>query len=328
VVASFVGATVIGGMNFVGVKFTIAELDPFWGAAIRFGLAAFLLAWYAVLTKVPFPRGRALGGSIVFGLLGIGGAYAFAYYSLLGIPAGLLSVFVATAPLMTLLLARLHGLETLRPTSVVGALIVVAGVAILLAEQIAGQVSVRHLAAGLLMPLAIAESSVLLKKFPRVHPVALNTVGMGFGTGLLLLGAIILGERFAAPIQPRTIAAVLYLVVLGSIGLFTLFLFVIRRWSASATSYQTVLMPVVAVGLAAVLAGESVGWNFLAGGVVVLLGVYVAALRNRPVAAPAAPTPSSNSATESPGAAPQAAAEPAATEAAKAGDVAGAASRR
>jgi drug/metabolite transporter (DMT)-like permease len=54
-----------------------------------------------------------------------------------------------------------------------------------------------------------------------------------------------------------------------------LFLFVIERWTASATSYVLLLMPLVTLAAAAVLLGEEVTPLALVGGLLVLLGVYV-----------------------------------------------------
>jgi drug/metabolite transporter (DMT)-like permease len=60
--------------------------------------------------------------------------------------------------------------------------------------------------------------------------------------------------------------------------LFYLFLFLVRRWTASATSYLFVLFPFVTVVLAAWLAHETVTAAFLGGGVLVLVGVWVGTL--------------------------------------------------
>jgi drug/metabolite transporter (DMT)-like permease len=68
-----------------------------------------------------------------------------------------------------------------------------------------------------------------------------------------------------------------YLVLLGSIGLFGLYLFAIRRWTASAVSYSTLFMPLVAVPLAALLVAEPITLPFLVGAAVAVVGTYVGA---------------------------------------------------
>jgi drug/metabolite transporter (DMT)-like permease len=69
-----------------------------------------------------------------------------------------------------------------------------------------------------------------------------------------------------------------YLVLVGSITVFLLALFVLRRWTASATSYVLVLMPLVTVALAAWLLGEHLTPVFALGGLLVLVGVWVGAI--------------------------------------------------
>jgi drug/metabolite transporter (DMT)-like permease len=56
---------------------------------------------------------------------------------------------------------------------------------------------------------------------------------------------------------------------------------ILSRWSATATSYVTVLTPLVTVAAAALLAGESPTAGFLWGSLLVLLGVYVGVLSVR-----------------------------------------------
>lgn len=299
VVTAFLLFAVIAGLNFIGVKFTVQELAPFWGAALRFAIAAALLAGYAWLRGLAWPKGDALKGAALFGLLSFALSYALAYYALTEVSAGLAAVIAATVPLLTLLFAALHRIERLTGRGLAGALIVLAGVAVILREQIGLSASVPHLAAAVLFPAAIAESNVVLKRYPRAHPVTTNALAMALGTALLLALSLGLREPIVLPRQTRTLLAVGYLILLGSIAMFLLYLFVLRRWTASATSYQMVLSPIVAVAAASWLAGESFSWNFAAGSVLVLLGVYVGVLY-RPAPRPAPPpTPAADAAPQS-----------------------------
>jgi drug/metabolite transporter (DMT)-like permease len=56
-------------------------------------------------------------------------------------------------------------------------------------------------------------------------------------------------------------------------------LYVLKRWTASATAYTFVLLPFVTVLASAFLGQEQITPNFLLGGVLLLLGVYIGALR-------------------------------------------------
>jgi drug/metabolite transporter (DMT)-like permease len=62
------------------------------------------------------------------------------------------------------------------------------------------------------------------------------------------------------------------------VGTFVLALYVLERWTASATSYSLVLMPIVTVLFASWIAEEPITVTLLIGGLFVLNGVYVGAL--------------------------------------------------
>ena len=57
---AFLTAVVLGGVNFVGVRVSNEELDPIWGAGLRFGLAAVIFAVLCAALRLSLPRGRAL----------------------------------------------------------------------------------------------------------------------------------------------------------------------------------------------------------------------------------------------------------------------------
>jgi O-acetylserine/cysteine efflux transporter len=95
---------------------------------------------------------------------------------------------------------------------------------------------------------------------------------------LLLTLSVVIGEPRALPSRGATWAAIAYLVSIGTVGVFLLFLFVLQRWQASAVAYVFVLSPFVSVGLAAGFLGEEPTPLSAVGAVLVLSGVYVAAL--------------------------------------------------
>jgi drug/metabolite transporter (DMT)-like permease len=86
--AAFVTGAVLAGGNAIGIRFSNRELDPLWGAGLRFALAAALFAVLMVALRLAVPRGRALAGALLFGLLQFGATYALAYYALVELHAG------------------------------------------------------------------------------------------------------------------------------------------------------------------------------------------------------------------------------------------------
>ena len=107
------GAVVIGGSNFVAVRYSNRELDPLWGAGLRFGLAALVFGVLVVALRLRLPRGRVLGLVVVYGLIGFAGAYGCLYWAMKEVPAGIAAVVLAVGPLLTLMLAVAHRMERL-----------------------------------------------------------------------------------------------------------------------------------------------------------------------------------------------------------------------
>lgn len=283
----FFSVVLIGGSNFVAVRFSNAELPPYWGAALRFLPAGVLLCVAMAIWRIPIPRGSSLRDATIYGALNFGASYAFAYYGLVDAPAGTAAVILATVPLFTLALVALHGQEAFSTKRLIGGVIALVGIGLVFREQLSASVPLLALLAILGSALVAAESGVIAKGMARMHPIATNAVGMLVGSAVLLALSVVAGESRSLPSAPETWVAVVYLSVVGSIGLFGLFLAMLRRWTASASSYVLVAAPLVTIALGAVVRGETITPIFLVGGLLVACGVYVGALSGS--AAPGSP---------------------------------------
>ena len=278
---AFAGAVLVGGSNFVAIRYSNRELDPLWGAGLRFGLAAAVFAVLVVALRLPLPRGRVLGLVVLYGLLAFGIAYGCLYWALQDVPAGIGAVVMAVGPLLTLLLAVAHRMERLNARAVAGAVIALGGSALIFFQS--GSVDFGWTSFVLLIvaALAAAESVVVSKLCGRQHPVVMNVIGMGVAAVALLLISWLAGENWALPEQRDTQLAFAYLVA-ATVGLFVLVLVVVQRWTASATAYLFVLMPIIAALVGAFVIDEPITATLAVGAVVVFLGVYVGALSRTP----------------------------------------------
>lgn len=279
VLGAFLLGSVLAGGNSVGIRFSNRELDPLWGAGLRFSLAAAVLVGLMAVLRLEVPRGRALAGAVAFGLLNFGAAFALAYHAFVELHAGFGQILLAVVPLATLLLAVAWRQERVRLAAVTGTLLALAGIAVMSRAPLEEAASVTSILAALGSALCFAQAAVLVRRFPAVHPVTLNALGMAAGAALLLLAAAVAGEAFALPEDDETWTAVAYLVTAGSVGVFLLYLFVLGRWSASRAAYTFVLIPFVTVLLSAWLDDEPLGLGLVLGGLLVLAGVYFGALR-------------------------------------------------
>ena len=274
---AFIGIVLLGGVNGTAIRVGNAELGPFWGATLRFGIAALVLFAILVARRYPLPRGRALLGSVMYGGLAFGVTFALVNWALVETPAGLAQVILSIVPLLTLLLASAQGAERFRLQSLAGSLVSIVGIVLVFGERIGGGVPVLSLVAVLLAALSISEANVLAKRLPHCHPVANNAIGMSVGALLLLMLTLVSGEGLVIPARLETLLALGYLALVGSVVVFSLYLMVIQRWTASATSYALLLMPLVSIVVAALVLNEPITPVLLLGGALVLAGVYLGA---------------------------------------------------
>ncbi|MBW3666209.1 MAG: EamA family transporter [Actinobacteria bacterium] len=287
-VAAFAGAVLIGGANFLAVRFSNAELDPFWGAGIRFVGAAVIFIALAVALRLEWPRGKLLVLTAAYGIVNFTLSYALMYWALVTVTAGVAAVVLAIVPLVTPMLAAAQRLELLDRRAIIGALVALAGIVWMTVGPDGLVLPLSGLLAILVASVTVAQGVILGKRISGNHPAMTNAIGMVVGTVLLLALSAITGERWALPQETEVVVAVGYLVTLGSAGLFVLVLLIVRRWTASATAYSFVLFPVVTMLLEAWLADVPLTLRGVTGALVVMGGVWFGAFSE---SADRAPTP-------------------------------------
>lgn len=268
----------LAGGASVAVRITYGELAPFYSGAARFALAGLIFWVILFIRKIPFPRGQALLGAVLFGTLSVGLSFTFIAWGLVETPASTYQVLMALVPLLTIFFAYLHGIERLRWQGLLGSLLAVGGIAVVMGGASGEGLSLPHVLAIIAGAACLSEAGVIAKKFPRSHPIATNAIAMVIGSVILGTVSLITNEPWVIPTQVDTWVAFGYLLVFVTLIVFLLYLYVLGRWTASGTSYGFVIIPLVTVVVAASLAGEQITIGFIAGGVLVLAGVIVGAL--------------------------------------------------
>ncbi len=169
--AAFLGGAVLAGGNGVSIRFSNRELEPLWGAGLRFSLAALLLLVVMVLLRLALPRGRGLVGALLYGAFTFAGAFALAYYALVRVHAGLGVILLGLVPLATVVLATLERQERLHRAGALGALVALCGVVVMARAPLKEGVPLLSLLAAVGSAMCFAQAALLVRRFPPVHPV-------------------------------------------------------------------------------------------------------------------------------------------------------------
>jgi drug/metabolite transporter (DMT)-like permease len=270
-------ATAFGAMGIFG-KLAYAE-----GATVgtllaaRFVLAAALLWVYAAGSRGvrrlrAVPR-RDLALALGLGAVGYS-AQAGSYFAALDrLDASLLSLLVYTFPAIVAVTAVAIGRERASRRTAVALALASAGLVLVLAGAAAGALDPLGTALGL--TAALIYSAYILSSegvAERIGPVALSTLVCTGAAATLTLGGLVGGQLDLGGVSATGYGWLAGLAVVSTVGAVGLFFAGLQRVGPTAASILSTLEPVVTVGLAFAVFGESLGGAQLAGAALVLLG--------------------------------------------------------
>jgi drug/metabolite transporter (DMT)-like permease len=265
---------------WLAIKIGVGEMPPATFASARLVIALVVLLPVLALSRRPLPRARRdwlLIGTTGILLLGLN--YAFLYWGAQYITSGLSAVLQAVTPAFGLLFAHLL-LDDERFTAwqIAGLLLGVAGVAIIFADQlhVTGSAAFRGCLAVTASALCVALGYVLVKKHgAHLRPIELTTGQML--VGLLPLVAIVFareGNPLAVRWTTPAIVSVLYLALAGSVTAFWLNYWLLQRMDATKVLVMSLVEPLIAVVLGAVVLHEALPAGTLLGGACVLASTW------------------------------------------------------
>jgi len=282
-VSVFVILTLIWGTTWAAIRIGLEGIPPFTGVAMRFGIAAIVLLIAARLRGVrlgTLRRERWLW--VANALLSFCISYGVVYWCEQWVPSGLAAVLFSTFPLFVVIMSHFTlPEERLTLRGAIGVLLGFAGVAVIYSQDLSllgGPQVVFAATVFLISPFVSAIAQVLVKRWGKgIHPFSLTAVPMAM-TAVVMGSVAFLTEREARiTFDAVSIGALLYLALAGSAVTFSLLYWLLARMSATRVSLVAYTIPVVAVCIGALFLGEVITPRIIAGSVMVLLGVFLAA---------------------------------------------------
>jgi drug/metabolite transporter (DMT)-like permease len=246
--------TLIWGSTWFAIKFQLGVVAPQASVAYRFALAALILAAWCAATgrSLALPRRAhawmALQGVTMFGL-----NYVAVYEAEARLASGLVAVVFSTIVFMTPFGARAAFGVPVAARTIAGAVLGVAGVALLFLPELraagAGGTSAIGLAFAVASPLIAAVGNLVSMRMQRDGlPVLTSTAwGMGYGAIAVAAAAAASGAAWTFDARLPYVLSLLYLAVFGSIVAFGTYLTLLERAGPGPSSFVGVATPVVAM---------------------------------------------------------------------------------
>ena len=283
IILAFAAIYLIWGSTYLAIRFAIESIPPLFMAGVRFLLAGGVLyAWMMVSSKERPTRTHWKGATIA-GVSMLAAGNGGVVIAEQWVPSGVTAVLVACVPLWMVLFDFLF-FSRVRPSAraQVGLLVGFGGVAVLAGTPAVGVVGWR-LAVGVALLLAgcasWAAGSLYLKKIESPsHPLLWVAMQMIMGGAALGLAAVVGGElpdvhpdQFTA----RSLVAVLYLIVFGSLIAYSAYVWLLRVTTPARVGTYAYVNPVIALFLGWALASEPIGLGSIVGASIILGSVVV-----------------------------------------------------
>jgi drug/metabolite transporter (DMT)-like permease len=302
ILAAFAALYLIWGSTYLAIRFAIETIPPLLMAGARFLLAGFILYGIARLRGAPkgtvanWRTALIIGGCLLVG--GNGGVTLAEQY----VSSGLASVMVATVPIYIALLAWWSGIAP-RPTPIVwlGLAGGFVGVTILIGPALTLPADgAAHPGRGMLILLCSSfiwsAGSIYSRKARSASaPLLLAGQQMICGGALLTVAGLLFREhhRFdAGRMSILSIAAFVYLVVIGALVGYTAYIFLLRHCDPAKVATYAYVNPIVAVLLGALFANETLSARTVVAGALIIgsvaLVITVQQTKSKPVPAPVA----------------------------------------
>lgn len=261
------------------IKLGLHDLPPVSFAGIRLVIAVAILLPFVLIRRKPLPQSpRERLMVALTGLLLLGLNYGLVFWGAQFITSGLTAVLQAATPAFTIVFAHYllpNERFTLAKLSAVA--LGVVGVAVIFSDQmqvvgwqaLAGSVAVAGGA------LCVAFAYVLVKAhIGHLHPTVLTTGQMLCAlVPLLAYGLVREGNPLTFNWTPQALFSLLYLALAGSVAAFWLNYWLLKRMDTTKVMSMSLVEPLLAVLLGALVLGEKLTAHALLGGVCILASI-------------------------------------------------------
>lgn len=260
------------------------QVSVFW----RFALAALIMIIWALFAKKPlrFPLKTHIKflfmGAFIFCM-----NFALFYYAAPYLASGLLSVVFSLVAVFNIFIMAVIQKQIPASNMLLGAVLGIAGIAMMFWPAIAGQTLNKYallgLALCLLGTLSFCTGSLISASLQKqgVSTVSASAWGMTYGALISMVIVVVKGESFTIDWSITYVSSLLFLAIVSSVIAFAAYLTLLGRIGSDRAGYATLMFPVIALVISIFV--EDYHMSLLAGAglVLVLIGNFFVLGRGR-----------------------------------------------
>jgi drug/metabolite transporter (DMT)-like permease len=286
-ILAFAAIYLIWGSTYLGIRVAVETMPPFLMAGMRFAVAGIVIFAYLRAKGLPWPRASQWKDQIIIGIFLLLGGNAVVSWAELRTPSGITSLILGASPLIMVFLDWIRP-GGKRPTGVViaGVVVGIAGVGLLLgpdAIPVGDRPPAIYLVAILLSSISWWTGSLYSKHISSGTPLLMaSAMQMVSGSICMLFTGIILGDGRGfhfAEVTSRSWVAFAYLIVMGSIVAFPVYVWLLEHSTPAKVSTYAYVNPVVAVFLGWIILGEPMNGRIVLASAIIIGAVAIITIR-------------------------------------------------
>lgn len=280
IILAFFSIYVIWGSTYLLNKIAVAELPPFMLASIRFIIAGTLIFGLCKILNINLAiTKKQLTNTAIAGFLFLTFGNGIVVWALKYIDSGFAALQISAQPLVVLILMRVLDGKKIKPMSLVGVVLGIAGIYLLVSQKeiISQENSVLGMVLIFMALLSWAYGSIFVSKADLPRNYFVNTgFQMLFGGIMLFVASIVFGEDWSSPTNwtEPTLYSMLLLIIFGSIVAFTSFNYLLKTVSPEKVATSTYVNPLIALLLGWYFLNEQITLQSIIAAIVLLTGVY------------------------------------------------------
>jgi drug/metabolite transporter (DMT)-like permease len=275
---AWIAVCLLWGTTYLAIRIALETVPPMLMGGLRWPLAGAMILLVMKARGDVLPGPREWGGLAILGTLMIGVGNGGVVWAEQTLPSGLTAVLVAAIPFWMVGVERVAGDTTpLTPMRLTGLVVGFLGIVMLVWPEL-------ELGEGWGFLIGVAATQfaclgwALGSSYARRRGAAENVLAaaayqMLFGGLVMIAAGVLRGELPQLVLNTRTTAAVVYLMIFGSVAGFSAYAYALKHLPVATVSLYAYVNPVIAMVLGTLVLDEPLSPRLAVAGATVLIGM-------------------------------------------------------
>jgi len=266
----------IWSTTWMAIRVLVRDVPPLWAAGVRFALAAAIMLLISAIRGSRAPQGpREWRAVCVLGISMIAVPFGLIFWAEQFVASSMTAVLYSTMPLCVAALTPWMSKHSVPRSAIFGMVVGAGGIAVLFGQ---GLTATRGtLLGGVAILLAVVSNSFSIlfakREISGMDPVVATSWQFLVGAVALLAGSLGMERGRASQWTPHAVIALLFLALAGSAVAFGLYYWLLRHVQPYQISTLSLVAPILAILVGAVILREPVPPLMLVASLVVLAAV-------------------------------------------------------